>query len=270
MTDRTGERTAGTDTVRRGLIVVFPGDPGCSTPAADPARRLHREIDSALGRPEPSVGDGVPGTSRTHKVRRQRHGGRPACPGRSGRGFRAMTRSALTACNRAWWLRSFPGRRAPRRSAPSHVEAVTPRTKVQRHGREARWHRRRTEPSGGPGPKPTSGIRRRSMRPGRPSGPPKPCLTPLDVCRRKCPPSPHAWPPRPAAALEVARHPEAVLGRARRLSLAVPMLRQAVRPILTGRVDDWRAEYAYTAGVQAFIYGFPVHLQRQDPARLGH
>ena len=33
--------------------------------------------------------------------------------------------------------------------------------------------------------------------------------------------------------------------------------------------SDWRAEFAYTAGVQAFVYGFPVHLQRPAPARLG-
>ncbi|WP_189750853.1 DUF1254 domain-containing protein, partial [Streptomyces tendae] len=26
---------------------------------------------------------------------------------------------------------------------------------------------------------------------------------------------------------------------------------------LTGRVDDWRREYAYTLGQQAFVYGFP-------------
>jgi len=59
------------------------------------------------------------------------------------------------------------------------------------------------------------------------------------------------------AALEAGLHPDAVLRRARRLPVAAPALRQAVTPILTGRVDDWRAEYAYTAGVQAFIYGFP-------------
>jgi hypothetical protein len=44
----------------------------------------------------------------------------------------------------------------------------------------------------------------------------------------------------------------------------------------TGAVDDWRVEYAYTAGVQTFIYGFPyvynVQLRRdwvtnpRDPA----
>ncbi|WP_169382033.1 DUF1254 domain-containing protein [Pseudonocardia acidicola] len=65
------------------------------------------------------------------------------------------------------------------------------------------------------------------------------------------------------AALAAVRHPEAVLDRARRLPLAAPMLRQAVTPILTSRVGDWRAEYAYTAGVQAFIYGFPYIYNAQ-------
>ncbi|MGZ4747532.1 MAG: DUF1254 domain-containing protein [Oryzihumus sp.] len=59
------------------------------------------------------------------------------------------------------------------------------------------------------------------------------------------------------AAWGTVRHPEALAARARKLSLAVPMVRQAVGPILTGHVRDWRAEYAYTAGLQAFIYGFP-------------
>jgi len=52
------------------------------------------------------------------------------------------------------------------------------------------------------------------------------------------------------------RHPEDLAGRAKKLHMAAPMLRQAVTPLLTGHVD-WQAEYAYTAGVQAFIYGFP-------------
>ena len=88
----------------------------------------------------------------------------------------------------------------------------------------------------------------------------RPAETVLDAARR-LPAEVPAFTARLATAaghgLEVARYPAAVLGRARRLSLAVPMLRQAVGPILTGRVGDWRAEYAYTAGVQAFIYGFP-------------
>ena len=50
--------------------------------------------------------------------------------------------------------------------------------------------------------------------------------------------------------------------RAKKLRSAAPMLRQAVTPLLTGRVD-WKAEYAYTAGVQAFIYGFPYIYNAQ-------
>lgn len=64
-------------------------------------------------------------------------------------------------------------------------------------------------------------------------------------------------PPQGRAVAEVIRRPEAVLHRARQLPTAAMMLREAVAPILTGKVDDWRTEYAYTAGVQAFIYGFP-------------
>jgi hypothetical protein len=59
------------------------------------------------------------------------------------------------------------------------------------------------------------------------------------------------------AVAEAIRQPEAFLRHARQLPTAGAMLRDAVEPILTGKVDDWRAEYAYTAGVQAFIYGFP-------------
>ena len=44
--------------------------------------------------------------------------------------------------------------------------------------------------------------------------------------------------------------------------MAAPMLRQAVTPLLTGQVD-WKAEYAYTAGMQAFIYGFPYIYNAQ-------
>ena len=58
------------------------------------------------------------------------------------------------------------------------------------------------------------------------------------------------------------RHPEELVDRARKLNMAAPMLRQAVTPLLTGRVD-WKAEYAYTAGVQAFIYGFPYIYNAQ-------
>jgi hypothetical protein len=45
--------------------------------------------------------------------------------------------------------------------------------------------------------------------------------------------------------------------RAKKLAKALPMLRSAVRPLLTGKVDDWEKEYAYSLGLQAFIYGFP-------------
>ena len=32
---------------------------------------------------------------------------------------------------------------------------------------------------------------------------------------------------------------------------------------------DWKAEYAYTTGMQAFIYGFPYIYNAQAPPRLG-
>ncbi|HVB45138.1 MAG TPA: DUF1254 domain-containing protein [Streptosporangiaceae bacterium] len=73
-------------------------------------------------------------------------------------------------------------------------------------------------------------------------------------------------PPTSRAIADVIRRPEAMLGRARRLPMAATMLREAVTPILTGRVDDWRAEYAYATGLQAFIYGFPYIYN----ARLKH
>src|SRR6266700_6545168 len=73
-------------------------------------------------------------------------------------------------------------------------------------------------------------------------------------------------PPRGRAVAEVIKRPEAVLRRARQLPMAAAMLRDAVAPILTGKVDDWRAEYAYATGVQAFIYGFPYIYN----ARLRH
>ena len=76
------------------------------------------------------------------------------------------------------------------------------------------------------------------------------------------------------AAAETLRHPERLLPIVQRL----PLVRQAVAPILTGRVDDWAAEYAYTTGVQAFVYGFPYIYNAQlrhdwvtdprDPARV--
>ena len=73
-------------------------------------------------------------------------------------------------------------------------------------------------------------------------------------------------PPHGRAVADVIRRPEAVLHRARQLPTAVLMLRDAVAPILTGKVDDWRAEYASATGVQAFIYGFPYIYN----ARLRH
>lgn len=47
--------------------------------------------------------------------------------------------------------------------------------------------------------------------------------------------------------------------------MAAPMLRQAIMPLLTGRVG-WRAEYSCTAGVQAFIYGFHANRMMRRPA----
>ena len=67
------------------------------------------------------------------------------------------------------------------------------------------------------------------------------------------------------AAFDALRHPDELVDRAKKLNMAAPMLRQAVSPLLTGHLD-WRAEYAYTAGVQAFIYGFPYIYN----ARLRH
>ncbi|MET8560179.1 hypothetical protein ABZV75_06045 [Streptomyces flaveolus] len=58
------------------------------------------------------------------------------------------------------------------------------------------------------------------------------------------------------AAGRVALHPRATIDRVRHLPTMVPALGQVVKPILTGRRDDWRAEYAYTLGEQAFVYGF--------------
>ncbi|MGZ4631231.1 MAG: DUF1254 domain-containing protein [Actinomycetes bacterium] len=63
-------------------------------------------------------------------------------------------------------------------------------------------------------------------------------------------------------AFDAVQHPDALVNRVRKLPQAMPMLRQAVTPILTGRVN-WRAEYAYTTGMQAFIYGFPYIYNAQ-------
>jgi len=47
------------------------------------------------------------------------------------------------------------------------------------------------------------------------------------------------------------------LKRVHKLAKARPMFRSAVRPLLSGKVEDWHSEYAYSLGLQAFIYGFP-------------
>jgi hypothetical protein len=59
------------------------------------------------------------------------------------------------------------------------------------------------------------------------------------------------------AAGSIVRHPDAVVEKARKFRLAAPLLRDAVSPLLTGRIDDWHTEFAYSTGLQAFIYGFP-------------
>ncbi|MFF0812204.1 hypothetical protein [Streptomyces albogriseolus] len=53
------------------------------------------------------------------------------------------------------------------------------------------------------------------------------------------------------------RHPGDTIDRARKVTRALPVAWHSVKPTLTGRVDDWRREYAYTLGQQAFVYGFP-------------
>lgn len=59
------------------------------------------------------------------------------------------------------------------------------------------------------------------------------------------------------------RHPTAAIARARHLPEVLPALRQAMRTSLTGRIDNWHGEYAYTLGEQAFIYGFPYIYNAQ-------
>lgn len=59
------------------------------------------------------------------------------------------------------------------------------------------------------------------------------------------------------ATADAVRHPGATAGRARRTSQALPLMWESVKPVLTGHVTDWRREYAYTLGEQAFVYGFP-------------
>ncbi|MFJ8201223.1 DUF1254 domain-containing protein [Streptomyces sp. NPDC096152] len=59
------------------------------------------------------------------------------------------------------------------------------------------------------------------------------------------------------ATADAVRHPGALVGHARRTTQALPLMWQSVKPVLTGRLSDWRREYAYTLGEQAFLYGFP-------------
>lgn len=57
--------------------------------------------------------------------------------------------------------------------------------------------------------------------------------------------------------LDAVRHPGEVVDRARQVIDALPMITATVKPLVTGHFDDWREEYAYTLGMQAFVYGFP-------------
>ncbi|MGW1983220.1 DUF1254 domain-containing protein [Streptomyces collinus] len=59
------------------------------------------------------------------------------------------------------------------------------------------------------------------------------------------------------ATADAVRHPGATAGRARKTSQVFPLMWESVKPVLTGHVSDWRREYAYTLGEQAFVYGFP-------------
>ena len=61
----------------------------------------------------------------------------------------------------------------------------------------------------------------------------------------------------------LAKLPGAAVTKAKKLGKAKPMLQSAVRPLLTGKVEDWRSEYAYSVGLQAFIYGFPYIYNAQ-------
>ena len=51
--------------------------------------------------------------------------------------------------------------------------------------------------------------------------------------------------------------------RIKKLHKAAPMLKSAVHPLLTGKVEDWHGEFAYSVGLQAFIYGFPYIYNAQ-------
>ncbi len=61
----------------------------------------------------------------------------------------------------------------------------------------------------------------------------------------------------------LAKLPGAAATKAKKLGKAAPMLKSAVKPVLTGKVDDWHSEYAYSAGLQAFVYGFPYIYNAQ-------
>jgi hypothetical protein len=51
--------------------------------------------------------------------------------------------------------------------------------------------------------------------------------------------------------------------RVHKLAKARPILKSAVKPLVTGKVEDWHGEYAYSLGLQAFIYGFPYIYNAQ-------
>ena len=51
--------------------------------------------------------------------------------------------------------------------------------------------------------------------------------------------------------------------RVHKLAKATPILKSAVKPLVTGKVEDWHGEYAYSLGLQAFIYGFPYIYNAQ-------
>jgi hypothetical protein len=59
------------------------------------------------------------------------------------------------------------------------------------------------------------------------------------------------------AAFDALRHPGTTVDRAQHLLGTLPMVWSSAKPIMTGHCDNWREQYAYTLGVQAFVYGFP-------------
>lgn len=76
--------------------------------------------------------------------------------------------------------------------------------------------------------------------------------------------SPRTWPAQPSrwhgppGARRFTHSPRSI----------VPALGQAVKPILTGRVDGWPSEYAHTLGEQAFVYGLNHDAGGAHPGRL--